>query len=205
MLMDIPPLEAHSVAEAHLYLMATPCRLCGAGRTRYVASQAESPDGRHLLILQTRCEKCDFDSEFRFSLPEAPAATSPEGGDLAAARINTSPAPSRIIDVAQWLTLFRVISEAAAAQSDAAESRRLGYEAAQCLAEALKFYEDDNDLPPPETLLHEQSRRQLRERPSLFARSRLIGLRAKLPTLTEMEHRLESTGDQRPRKWWRLW
>ena len=98
-----------------------------------------------------------------------------------------------------------MVSEAAAAQSNPAESRRLGYEAAQCLEEALKFYRDDNDLPPPEAFLREQSRQQLRERPNLFARSRLINLRARLPTLTEMEERLASSGPGRPRKWWKLW
>ena len=133
------------------------------------------------------------------------AAASGKDDELAAARINPGAEPSRIIDVAQWLTLFRVVSEAAAAQSDPSESRRLGYEAAQCLEEALKFYRDDSDLPPPEALLHEQSRHQLRERPNLFARSRLINLRAKLPTLTEMEQRLASSGHRRPRKWWKLW
>ncbi|MFH0981022.1 MAG: hypothetical protein V2A79_05735 [Planctomycetota bacterium] len=203
--MDIPPLEAHSVAEAHLYLMATPCKLCGAGRTRSMGNRAESSAGRHVLLLHTRCEACGFDSEFRFSLPDQALPTQGDDVDWTAARINPGGAPSKIIDVAQWLTLFRVISEAAAAQTDAAESRRLGYEAAQCLEEALKFYREDSNLPRPESLLHEQSRRQLRERPDLFARARLINLRAKLPTLTEMEHRLESSGHRRPRKWWKLW
>ena len=203
--MDIPPLEAHSVAEAHLYLMATPCKVCGTGRTRCVDSRAGSSAGQPLLMLQTRCEGCGFDSEFGFSLPDEAAAASGKDDELAAARINPGAEPSRIIDVAQWLTLVRVVSEAAAAQSDPSESRRLGYEAAQCLEEALKFYRDDSDLPPPEALLHEQSRHQLRERPNLFARSRLINLRAKLPTLTEMEQRLASSGHRRPRKWWKLW
>jgi len=203
--MDIPPLEAHSVAEAHLYLMATPCKLCGTGRTRCGQSRLETCDGRTLLVLQTRCETCGFDSEFRFSVPDGPATTSEEDDDLATARVNPGEEPSRIIDVAQWLVLFRVISEAAAAQADAAECRRLGYEAAQCLEEGLKFYLDDSDLPFPEGLFHERSRQQLRERPEFFARSRLIGLRAKLPTLTEMERRLQSSGDKRARKWWKLW
>ncbi len=203
--MDIPPLEAHSVAEAHLYLMATPCKLCGTGRTRCVEANSEASAGQPLLIIQTRCESCGFDSEFRFSLPDEPVWASDEGDDLATARINPVATSSKIIDVGQWLTLFRVISEVAARETDAAESRRLGYEAAQCLEEALKFYGEDNDLPPPEAAFHEQTRRQLRERPNLFARSRLINLRAKLPTLTEMEQRLQSRGHQRARKWWRLW
>jgi hypothetical protein len=203
--MEIPPLEAHSVAEAHLYLMVTPCKLCGTGRTRCVESRRDSSAEGHVWTVQTRCEGCGFDSPFRFRLSEEPASAEVEGDELAAARISAATMPSRIIDVAQWLTLFRVIGEAAAAQADAAESRRLGYEAAQCLEEALKFYGADNDLPPPEAVFHEASRRQLRERPNLFARGRLINLRAKLPTLTEMEQRLRSAGHRRPHKWWKLW
>ena len=202
--MDIPPLEAHSVAEAHLYLMATPCKLCGTGRTRCEAGRVGTCPVRGLLVLPTRCESCGFDSEFTFSVPDEPVADVADD-DLATARINPGATPSCIIDVAQWLVLFRVITEAAAAQSDPAEIRRLGYEAAQCLEEGLKFYPEDTDLPPPEAVFHERSRQQLRERPDLFARSRLIDLRAKLPTLTQMERRLQSPGHKRARKWWKLW
>ncbi|MCK4660149.1 MAG: hypothetical protein KAV82_11560 [Phycisphaerae bacterium] len=203
--MDIPSLQAHSVAEAHLYLMVTPCKLCGGGRTECVGSRSEASDEQLLLILQTRCEGCGFDSEFRFHLPESVSPASEDGGELSPARINPTAEPSRIIDVAQWLTLFRVISEAAAAEADAVESRYLGHEAAQCLEEGLKFYDEDNDLPPPEAMFHERSRQQLRDRPALFARPRLIGLRARLPTLTQMERRIQCTGHRRPRKWWKLW
>lgn len=203
--MDIPPLEAHSVAEAHLYLMVTPCKLCGTGRTRCTGSHAGDPAGdRPTMVLSTQCEGCGFESDFSFVLPAGVAEAARED-DISAARISEDEAPSRIIDVAQWLTLFRVVTQAAAGQADKAESRRLGYEAAQCLDEALKFYQEDNDLPPESAFLHERSREQAREHPELFARSRLIGLRAKLPTLTEMEQRLTSGGPKRPRRWWKLW
>jgi hypothetical protein len=202
--MDIPPLEAHSAAEAHLYLMVTPCKLCGAGRTRCSGSRSSDGEAGPLLTLNTACESCSFESDFVFSLPSGLLAEASAHGS-GAARINPTPHPSQIIDVAQWLTLFRVVTEAAAAQTDKAESRRLGYEAAQCIEEALKFYEATNDLPPESAFVTERSRRQLADHPELFARSRLIGLRARLPTLTEMEKRMDSGGTQRPKQWWKLW
>jgi len=59
--------------------------------------------------------------------------------------------------------------------------RRLQVQSAACLAEALKFYDPDNDLPPEEAFFTAESRRQFRARPELFARDRIIGLRARLP------------------------
>ena len=73
------------------------------------------------------------------------------------------------------------------------------------VAPGIDVHLESSAVPPADTMLHEASRRQLRERPNLFARPRLINLRAKLPTLTEMELRLRSPGRQRPRKWWKLW
>jgi hypothetical protein len=203
--MEIPPLAVHSIAEAHLYLMSTPCKLCGTGRTKCLTGALDPAAGPGVLRFDTQCESCSFDSTIWFRLPAEAEPAVPEVDELTAARINPTPAHSEIIDVAQWLTLFRIISEAAAAQTEPAESRRLGYEAAQCIDEALKFYTPDNDLPPADALFHEASRRQFRDRPDMFARARLINLRAKLPTLTQMEQRLRSTGQRRPRKWWKLW
>ena len=122
----------------------------------------------------------------------------------AAPRINPSPEPSRIIDVGQWLTLFRVILEAASQAAGRAESRRLGYEAAQCLDEALKFYDEDSDLPPEDAFFHEATADRFRSHPELFARQRLLAMRDKLPSLDAMERRLAGK-PTRPRSWWRRW
>ena len=58
------------------------------------------------------------------------------------ARVNPTSEPSQIVDLGQWLTLFRSIAEAAERESDKVQARHLGLEAAQCLDEALKFYYD---------------------------------------------------------------
>jgi hypothetical protein len=94
-----------------------------------------------------------------------------------------------------------MITEAAGKTADKAQARHLGLEAAQCLEEALKFYDDvDNDLPSTEALFTEASRQRFRDHPEQFSRRRLIELRSKLPSAATMRSRLTSPGKKR---WWR--
>ncbi|NLE57208.1 MAG: hypothetical protein GX616_02525, partial [Planctomycetes bacterium] len=59
--------------------------------------------------------------------------------------------------------------------------RRMRIEAAQCLDEALKFFDEDNDLPPREAFFTEKSYRRFLERPELYTRQRLIEMRSPSP------------------------
>ena len=96
--------------------------------------------------------------------------------------INATDQPSRIIDVAQWLTLAHVIAEAASRETEKTHARQLGIDAAQCLSEALKFYDEpENDLPPAEAFFHDASRRRFRENPEEFSRQRVLDMRSRLP------------------------
>jgi hypothetical protein len=134
-----------------------------------------------------------------FQLSERP---SDEDGQLAAT-ISSVEEPSRILDVGQWIMLFRMITEAAGKKTDKARTRHLGLEAAQCLEEALKFYDDlDNDLPPPEAFFTEASRERFKTHPEQFSRRRLVELRSKLPNLSVMRSCL-SRAVKKP--WWRRW
>jgi hypothetical protein len=195
------PLVAHSLAEAFLYLMATPCSSCGKGLLRGAEAHPLPSQGEGMVLsIPVTCGACEHATELTFELPHG-LGTDKEGGPPA---VNPTDRPSRIIDVAQWITLFRMITEAAGKESDRMEARRLGLEAAQCLEEALKFYDDrDNALPPPEAFFHKASRRRLRENPEQFARQRLIDLRAKLPSMAVMRSRLSPSDRKRKRRWWR--
>jgi hypothetical protein len=192
------PLAAHSLAEAYLYLMATPCGVCGRGPLRGTdPNPVQRDESEVLLTLKITCASCGHRQERTFRIPADTASTSTDGPPV----VNSSDEPSRIIDVAQWITLFRAIAEAAGGETDKQEARRLGIEAAMCLEEALKFYEEDNDLPPSEALFHENSRKRLRDYPEQFSRQRLINLRHKLPSMSTMLQRLEGSG-RRKRPWW---
>ncbi|MFQ5491649.1 MAG: hypothetical protein ACE5GE_13105 [Phycisphaerae bacterium] len=198
------PLQAHSLAELYLYLAVTPCPNCGRGplagdRAR---PSPDAPVGR--LAITPTCKSCKHRFELVFDVPAdqlaEPDQTSPTNHVI----VNPSQQRSAIIDVAGWITLFRAITQAAADAEDKVEARYLGLEAAQCLEEALKFYDPDNDLPPASALFHDQSRNLLRDHPDRFARSRLVGLRSKLPSLDVMQRQL-AAGDKARQPWWKLW
>jgi hypothetical protein len=199
-------LAAHSLAEAYLYLMATPCTSCGRGPLRgsnaRITDPANGPPstGAHrtqTAAVEARCGACRTVTVFTFRIPQQTEQADERLGAL----INPTDEPSRILDVGQWIMLFRVITEAAGKEKDKIQARHLGIEAAQCLEEALKFYDDPgNDLPPPEAIFTEPSQRRLREAPEHFSRRRLIELRAKLPTMSAMR---ASLSKPRKKPWWR--
>ncbi len=208
--MERDPLPAHSLAEAYLYLMAASCPACGRGPMAAGRARPDTDTEPLQLTISASCKACEHASDYVFSLPGDLLALEALQESRLAARVNPSPEPSAIVDVAQWIMLFRMISEAAARSSDKVEARQLGYEAAQCLDEALKFYDaaDDNDLPPNSAFFHESSRHRRREHPQEFSRVRLIELRAKLPTLDVMEaERFVSSGHKKKsrKKWWPPW
>jgi len=196
------PLTAHSLAEVYLYLMATPCGECGRGPLQGGDARAAQHDWGMGLVVDVTCGACKDETQPVFRVPRDQLAAAKNLPPDAVAVVNPTDEPSRIIDVAGWVTLFSVIAEGAGKIADKVEARKVGYEAAQCLEEALKFYDDDNDLPPDSAFYSEASRRLLREHPDKLARSRLIDLRAKLPTLDAMEKRLAHI---KKKRWWKPW
>lgn len=165
------PLTAHSYAEATLFLTATPCAACGKGPLRAgsfgESSGRESPA---VVDVQAECVSCHDVSRWAFRIASGIADA-----------INATADPSEILDVAQWVMLSGMIAASATAEVDKVRKRRLFIEAAQCLEEALKFYADDNDLPPAAAFFHEGSRLRFRQSPEHFSRQRLLHLRSKLP------------------------
>jgi hypothetical protein len=201
------PLDARSLAEAYLYLMATPCAACSRGplkgadaRPYRAVPTQKHPPPVNLWQIEATCAACQAVTTATFRLPGSPDGVA--GGESAdAAVVNPTDEPSRILDVGQWIMLFRMITEAASRETDKIQARHLGLEAAQCLEEALKFFDEpDNDLPPPEALFTEASKQRFRKSPEQFSRRRLIDLRAKLPTTSVMRSRL-LRGKKTP--WWR--
>ena len=103
--MSDEPLHAHSIAEIHRYLAVTPCNACDRGPL-----EPEQPiDGLETAV-HARCKQCGERHTFAFQLDAN--APPPDRNDLLPV-VNPSDEPSTIIDVGQWLTLFRTILEAA--------------------------------------------------------------------------------------------
>ncbi|MCH8147941.1 MAG: hypothetical protein IH987_08095 [Planctomycetes bacterium] len=177
--MDGTPLTAHSRAEIRLFCKATLCPLCAKGPLEPLAPDEQSSQaGAHTAGVRVRCKACGEPSEFSFRLPPDPP--SELSGELEI--INPTEDPSRIIDVSQWITLYAVLYEEAARTAAGPRKRLLELQAGQCLDEALKFFEDDqNDLPPASAFFDDSARLRLRDHPQEFSRQRLISFRASLP------------------------
>ena len=189
-------LRAHSLPEAYLYLRVVRCASCGRGPL-IGADPLNEDDPAGTVTIETECAACHADTTMSFERLNHSAVDNDD-------RINPGEEPSRIIDVAQWITLSRVLISSAEEEPDKIRRRHLNLGAGQCLEEALKFYDDDNDLPPAEAFFSDETRRRLRESPAGFSRQRLIDARANLPYPTAGSQGA-SVGQTNPEYcWWRI-
>jgi hypothetical protein len=192
------PLPAHTLNEVRYYLMVTPCSSCGKGP--WVAEDDEMPvRAGQEVALPARCRNCGAERSFAFLCRHELPAHGPE-----AQTVNPSDAPSRIVDLAQWLSLFYVLIESAATETSKPATRLTGYQAALCLAESLKFY-GDNELPPESAFFSPATLGAYREHPEKFAKQRLLDMQAKLPALHAMARNVSRDERARRRRWWQLW
>lgn len=187
------PAPVRSFAEAYLYAMVAPCPVCAGALNYEEAWFGYDPAGRSLR-LEAVCQTCEAPYERVFDAAGLDAAELDRFNDgrlnppwsNSPATITPSSGASEIIDVAGWLTLFTLIGELARVAGDRpldlnppdrATIRRMRLVAGACLDEALKFFEDDNDLPPDDAFFSDASRRQFWERPELFTRQYIADLR----------------------------
>ena len=192
------PLTAHTFNETRYYLMVTSCPACGKGALQVVSAQRpETPD--QTVAVHTQCRQCESDHDFRF-VCRRPVPAKGHGAE----RINLTDEPSAIIDLVQWLSLFYLLVETAAAEDSRSQCRRAGYQAALCLAEALKFYRDD-ELPPESAFFSEATAAIFRENPERYTRRKLQDMQATLPSLSAMARRLERDERASQGRWWQFW
>jgi len=188
------PLHAHTLNEVRYFLLVTPCPSCGKGPWEIDAMEIPRAAGPRRTV-RTHCRKCRHGESFEICCEDAPA-------DKEA--INQTDEPSRIVDLHQWLALFYMLLEKAS-DTTAAAARLYGYRAALCLAEALKFYPDDDELPPGRAFFTDAGRTAFREHPEKFARQKLRDMQARLPALPRMAGRVGKDLHPPTRKWWEFW
>lgn len=181
--------------------MATPCEACAGALT--TDAEAVRSSGETLCV-PVLCRQCGQRQEIAFAIGEgAETAAGCVWPALDTVRvINASDEPSRIIDVCGWLTLHSMIIEQARSLDDRAVVRRVQIVAGLCLDEALKFYDEDNDVPPAEAFFREASCRQFRDRPELFALQRLIDQRGALPVSSTGAMREGDSQTKNRKHWW---
>lgn len=199
-------LPAHSPTEAHFYLMLQRCDACKQGALNPQAPRHRFIGAEPVCTIPANCRQCGAACEFHFATSRWTAAQLGDaGGPEALPVVNPTEVASELIDLAQWLTLFRVITEQAARATDKQDARLLGYEAALCLEEALKFYATGEDLPPAEAFFTPVMRERFRQHPEQFSRQKLLAWRERLPSLNRMREVIgrREQADRPPRRhWW---
>ncbi len=190
------PLRAYTINEARYCLMVTPCADCGSGP--WVVEEFERGGAGAAGTVRAVCKHCGARREFRFIIEHEVPEEGPE-----AETINPTDAASRIVDLGQWLSLFYLLVESAASDRSRSSTRRTGYQAALCLAEAIKFYTDD-ELPPGEAFFSPATAQVYQEHPENFPRQKLRDMQARLPTLGAMARRI-SLDRRARRRWWQFW
>lgn len=190
-------LQAHSVAEAFLFVSLTYCPRCRRRPVRAAGDLHRDAAAADEWRLAISCAGCGEASELRFAIHPSPTAGMP-------IRINPTLDRSRVIDLAGWLALFRTILDGAGAESNRTDARAMTLEAVQCLDEALRFFAPGAELPDETAFFAESSLQRFRDHPDPFRRSRLQALKGKLPVVPPALL-APSGGATRKRKWWKLW
>lgn len=189
--MSAEPLVVHSLTEASLYLMLARCRDCGDSVIPESVPTGPDPSGG--LTVPVVCRSCGREDSVSFDISgmdPAEAAVGLAGWSALAEAgqappVNPTDSPSQVIDVAGWLNLHTMLSatarskmEQATSSADRMVARQLQIQAGQCLEEALKFYDAENELPPDDAFFTEAGREQFREHPEVFLRGRIVSLKA---------------------------
>ncbi|MBN2563166.1 MAG: hypothetical protein JXQ75_19765 [Phycisphaerae bacterium] len=197
---DDDVVQVHSVAEAYLYIMVARCRNCDRGPLRQRADLTKTSASPGGWALATACTTCGAEATIHFAIEPAPTRQEAQSNE-----VNRTAQRSQAIDLLGWLTLFQTILGKVEEQEDKQTRRQLAYEAAQCLDEALKFYDADNELPAEDAFFSEESRRRFRDHPQRFIRSEWRQRRLMLPDIAAKTKPRHEPLHHRKRRWWRLW
>ncbi len=192
-------LQASTTAELEYYFMTLPCPSCGQGPWDVQLPAQVSAEGEEVQVRAT-CRHCSQSRQFSFQIRN-PSSRAIAGLE----QINPEDSPSSLIDLAQWVALFRKFVESAAGRQDKTQARKLGYQAAMCLQEALKFYAVEDEFPEEAAFFHEASRQARQRNPAMFAKQNLRDMQAKLPSLEVMETNLKRDARKNRPRWWQFW
>lgn len=174
---------AHSLVEVHLYAALLGCRACSRRGFRVGQADVEQDDAAIRLHVRAECAACAEPIAFTVDASACgPEHLRPESVRRIPIVINPTGERSDLIDAGQWLTLYGMAVDSAGFPADRKLIRAALIEAGQCLAEALRFYPDDSDIPPPTAFFSAESLERFREHPEIFTRQRLIEWAGALPS-----------------------
>lgn len=195
------PLRVHSPKELKFLLEVTPCARCGRGLMVGRLTDKLAPDSQGIVTLRARCSNCHAQRTFHIQFVKV-----------------SDNQPSEVVDLAQWVGLYHLYADEMDKADSPTDTRRTARLAAQCLAEALKFYAQE-EMPPESAFRKAESVAAFRNNPANFARTHLRGLEAMLPAVGRTAFDGDETdrdSDKEPGKgsdnetaaskaWWKIW
>ena len=200
----------HSVQEEYFYLMVHPCDCGGAWLP---GDQHVERTARGLVHhVRASCSACGKDRTLEFGLPGGDAP----GRPAAVREINPTAAPSKAVDLAEWMDLARFYLERIGRLKDKVRKAQSLLDARLCLEEALKFYGPGDDAPPAGALWSDSSRAKVAAQPDAFRRAsveKMLGripskerlLKVDGPVQKEFESGIREEARRRTRERWKFW
>ena len=200
--------HVHSVQEEYFYLMVHHCA-CGGPWLTESQQVEENPAHPHHRV-ETHCFKCQARRTFLFTLDAVVGSKEP------IRQVNPTAAPSRALDVAEWLDLAKFYLGRIERLKEAVAKAQSLLDARQCVEEAMKFYGPGDDPPPPTAFWSDASRKKAADQPDKFRRATLAAMLEKFPPLErlrdadkmeqrEFEKGLRALARERVGKWWHFW
>ncbi len=206
---DDRPVHVHGVQEEYFYMMVHPCA-CG-GPWLSQGQEVKEEGGLVHHHVSAACFKCGQERTFHFRLDERPGPKDPIRA------INPTDAPSRALDLAEWLGLAQFYLGRIDRLDAKVEKAQSLLDARQCLEEARKCFGPQDEQPPASALWSEKSRQAAAARPEAFRRSTIEGMLDRLPPLERLRQAdsldqktfkqavRERAKERVGRKWWQFW
>ncbi len=170
-------LNAKDLWDIASYIELTTCDVCQQGPLYpSIPLPDKIPAESSSLKFELSCSLCGCDQMIEFTVPSGSAEVSGQNQPK-----QTYDKPSTIVDLAGWLTLFRIFMDRSDQAVNSAIARTLALHARKCLDEGLMFFFANDDTPPPEAFFSQQSLTRFQAQPQHYSRQRIINLRSPLP------------------------
>lgn len=167
----------------------------------HLAEKLTQGESEELITLKAHCSNCRAQRTFHIQWVRA-----------------ADDQPSEVVDLAQWVGLYHLYADKMEKADSPAQARSMARLAAQCLAEALKFYSTE-EMPPESAFGKDESIAAFRNNPANFAKTRLRELEAMLPAAGgrdsdcgESDRTPDGDSDKDSGKeaatqkaWWKIW
>lgn len=165
--------KAHSEREERLYLAMQACS-CGGDYSYQEEVRFLQKDGTPVSCFLAECAVCHSCREFQFDISSFGDVDSGKGKEGV---LNSSSEPSELLDVTMWgiyVLYYMERWEEADKMEERAHQKRALQSICEGVREALKFYPENEEYPPPSALFTPSSHQRFVAMKPWFRRSNFL-------------------------------